>query len=302
MLNSSRNSLKRLAIQMPNKEKTIFENIKPILFDVSLRNDFPQMSLNVKKNLFYNILWNHNPDNVEIGSLLNPEIMPRFLSSLELFKELNEENENMIKFWGKNTRENIYMALNNSEKLNLAIKKNIKCFSLTIPIHSNFPRSQKELKQIFDVLQRSVPENKTKLYISSTNEWTEEGVIDSDYIIHKLLNYYEKYEPDLLCLSDTFGLLDSEEYEYIVDNCIYFGLPSSKICVNLHFNHNNKKQIANAKRIIHHSLHKKIKNFDVSKQYIDFYGSAMIKKNERISNLSYELFNDFLKEYIELLL
>jgi len=297
MWNISKYSLKSFANQIPVKRNTIISNIKPILSDVSLCNGFHQIPLNYKKNLFYNILWNYNPANIEIGSLLYPEIMPNFLSSLDFFKEINEESGNIFKFWEKNKGENIYVFLNNSEKLNLAIKKNVKCFSLTTPIHSNFPRSQKELNQIFDILNKSLPENKTKLYISCTNEWTEEGVIDSEYIINKILNYYEKYHPDLLCLSDTFGLLDAEEYEYIVDNCIYFGLPSSKICVNLYFNHNNKKQIANAKRIVHHSLNKKITNFDVSKQYLDFYGSRIRKKNEIMTNLSYELFNNFLKEY-----
>jgi len=297
MLNVSKCSLKRLPIQMSNQKKTTIKNIKPLLFDVSFRNDISQMSLKYKKGIIYNILRDYKPDNIEIGSLLNPEIMPKFLSSLDFCKEINQESGNIFKLYQKNKEENIYMALNNSEKLNMAIKKNVKCFSLTTPIHFNFPRSQKELNKIFDILNKSLPEKKTKLYISCTNEWTEEGIIDSEYIIHKLLNYYEKYEPDLLCLSDTFGLLDSEEYQYIVDNCIHFGLPSSKICVNLHFNPNHKKEIENAKRIIHHSFNKKIMNFDVSKNYSNYY--MINKKYEGIINLQYELFNNFLREYIE---
>jgi len=298
MLNPIKSSLKKLPIQMPKQRRKIpVENIKPILFDVSLRNCFSQLPIQDKKSIFYNILWDYKPDNLEIGSLLNPEMIPGFLSSLDLVQELSEEKP---LFWGRDKEKNIYMALNNTEKLNLAIKKGVKCFSLTTPIHFNFPRSQKELNQIFDILKKSVPENKTKLYISCTNEWTEEGVIDSDYIIHKLLNYYEKYEPDLLCLSDTFGLLDSEEYEYIVDNCIYFGLPSSKICVNLHFNQNNKNQVDNARKIIHHSFNKKIRKFDVSKKYSDCHCRSMIStKDQMPNNLSYETFDSFLKEYIE---
>ena len=298
MLNPIKSSLKRLPIQMPKQRKKIaVKNIKPILFDVSLRNCFSQMPIQDKKSIFYNILWDYKPDNLEIGSLLNPEMMPEFLSSLDLVEELSKEKS---LFWGREKEKNIYMTLNNTEKLNLAIKKSVKCFSLTTPIHFNFPSSQKELNKIFDILNKYVPENKTKLYMSSTNEWTEEGVIDSDYIIDKLLKYYEKYEPDLLCLSDTIGLLDSKEYEYIVDNCIYFGLPSSKICVNLHFNPNNKNQLDNARRIIHHSFNKKIMKFDVSKKYSHYYGRSMISKKDQMPiNLSYETFHIFLREYIE---
>jgi hypothetical protein len=298
MLNPIKSSLKKLPIQMPKQRRKIpVENIKPILFDVSMRNCFSQMPIQDKKSIFYNILWDYKPDNLEIGSLLNSKIMPDFLSSLDLVQELSEEKP---LFWGRYGDKNIYMAINNADKLILAIKKNVKYFSLITPLHFNFPSSQKELNKIFDILKKSVPENKTKLYISCTNEWTEEGFIDSDYIIHKLLNYYEKYEPDLLCLSDTFGLLDSEEYEYIVNNCIYFGLPSYKICVNLHFNQNNKNHIDNARRIIHHSFNKKIRNFDVSKKYSDYYDRSMIStKHQMPSNLSYETFHIFLKEYIE---
>jgi len=298
MLNPIKSSLKRLPIQMHKQtKKMLIENIKPILFDVSLRDCFSQMPIQDKKSLFYNILWEYNPDNLEIGSLLNSKMMPDFLSSLDLVQELSEEKP---LFWGRDGDKNIYMAINNADKLIPAIKKNVKYFSLITPLHFNFPRSQKELNKIFDILKKSVPENKTKLYISCTNEWTEEGVLDSDYIIHKLLNYYEKYEPDLLCLSDTFGLLDSEEYEYIVNNCIYFGLPSYKICVNLHFNPNNKNQLDNARRIVHYSFDKKIRNFDVSKKNSDYYTRSMISRKDQMpNNLSYETFNNFLKEYIE---
>ena len=89
MLNVSKCSLKRLPIQIPNIRKTPIENIKPILFDVSLRNVFTQLPLQDKKSLFYNILWNYNPSNFEIGSLLNPKMIPHFLSSLDLVEELN---------------------------------------------------------------------------------------------------------------------------------------------------------------------------------------------------------------------
>ena len=151
---------------------------------------------------------------------------------------------------------------------------------------------------MYEVLKNSVPDYKTKLYISCINKCPIEGPIDNDFIINQIMNYNMNYNPDLLCLSDTCGSINADDYEYIVDTCMYFGLPASKICVHLHFNPNDQNQLKNAKKIVHSSFNKKIQHFDVSK--LEYGGCSMtIKKEEMLSNLSYETFYDFLKEYID---
>ena len=312
MLNNCKPALKQLLAITPKIKMNIFDGVNPKLFDVSLRDGLQSLpesfhhlySIPNKKQLFYNILWEHKPDNLEVGSLVNPKLMPIFKDSLELFKELNEERK---QFWGIEKPENIYMVVPNKKKLDIAIENGVRYFSLLTSVSDSFQKkninknlneTKEELNKMYEVLKNSVPDYKTKLYISCINKCPIEGPIDNDFIINQIMNYNMNYNPDLLCLSDTCGSINADDYEYIVDTCMYFGLPASKICVHLHFNPNDQNQLKNAKKIVHSSFNKKIQHFDVSK--LEYGGCSMtIKKEEMLSNLSYETFYDFLKEYID---
>jgi hypothetical protein len=97
-----------------------------------------------------------------------------------------------------------------------------------------------------------------------------------------------------LCLSDTCGTLKFEDFEYIIDNCLYFGLPAKKLSLHLHY---SAKNLENTKQIIHYAFDKNINKFDVS--MIEGGGCSMTMSQEKCTNnLSYELFYKFLVDYI----
>ena len=65
-------------------------NVKPVFFDVSLRDGLQTfkeiMPLNEKINILNNILNKYNPNSIEIGSVVSPKILPQMENSLELLK------------------------------------------------------------------------------------------------------------------------------------------------------------------------------------------------------------------------
>jgi hypothetical protein len=100
---------------------------------------------------------------------------------------------------------------------------------------------------------------------------------------------------DNICLSDTCGTLDVEDFEYIVDTCNFFGLPSSKLSLHLHVK-NGRENIV--EKIIHKALDRRILDFDVS--LLETGGcSVTMNKNQIAPNLSYELYYKSLVNYIE---
>ena len=99
---------------------------------------------------------------------------------------------------------------------------------------------------------------------------------------------------DSICLSDTCGTLNEEDFEYIIDTCVYFGLPLSKFSLHLHVNKSRESEV---EKIIHKALDRKIINFDVS--LLDTGGCSVTMNKDRISpNLSYELYYKSLCNYI----
>jgi isopropylmalate/homocitrate/citramalate synthase len=76
-----------------NYNNKIRELIPPILTDVSLRDGLQGLSrerqetftLNKKKDIFHNIMFNYKPKNIEIGSIVNPKVLPIMSDSLHLY-------------------------------------------------------------------------------------------------------------------------------------------------------------------------------------------------------------------------
>jgi hypothetical protein len=99
---------------------------------------------------------------------------------------------------------------------------------------------------------------------------------------------------DIICLSDTCGSLNPEDFEYIIDTCKVFGLPMSKISLHLHV---NPERVKIVEQIIWMALDRKIVNFDVSN--LKSGGcSVTMNKTQLAPNLSYELYYQSLCKYI----
>jgi len=294
------------------KRQDLYNKLNPQLFDVTLRDGLQTVPKEMehlwttqeKKTMYYRIKFNHCPKYIEIGSLANPKLMPIFADSLELHNSIKDDlNLTPI---GNN---NLFLLTPSLNAIKGVIDKKVDNFSFITSVSNAFQKkntnktlleTKKEIQLMCDEVQRYNNDNsadkkvKTKLYISCINDCPLTGQIDNDYIVREILLYEKNQMIGELCLSDTCGTLKFEDFEYIIDNCLYFGLPAKKLSLHLHY---SAKNLENTKQIIHYAFDKNINKFDVS--MIEGGGCSMTMSQEKCTNnLSYELFYKFLVDYI----
>lgn len=307
------------AIMNCSKRKSILEKINPILFDVSLRDgiqnakieNFP---LDKKIDIFHSILHANMAANIEIGSLASSRLLPIMGDSLVLFNHVNNQIFNLrsrnecsrdLDEFSNILIPKIFMLIPSIEKLNVALLHNVTNFSFITSISNQFQlRNTKktiqdkkhELKTMSELLIREPGSQifRTKLYISCINHCPFVGKLDNDFILKEILHYHNDYPFDELCLSDTMGTLHVDDFSYIVDNCIYFGMPPSKLSLHLHV---KKENFENIQEIIFHAFSKNINKFDVS--CLETGGCSVTMKNGLTTNLTYEMFYNTLLRYID---
>ena len=278
------------------------------LFDTTLRDglqglplkDQLQFKLSDKITLYNELKSKQLLHNMEIGSLVSSKLLPIFSDSLQLFNYIH--NNQYI----KNVFYNNFILIPNKNKLNLIINNPlINNLSFITSVSNSFQlkntnmslkQSDQELYEILiDLDNHPLRPNKAfiKLYISCINDCPIEGKIDNDFIVYRILQL-NKLNIDYICLSDTRGTLDVEDFEYIIDSCRVFGLPMSKLSLHLHVNPNRINMVQN---IIYMALDKNIFMFDVSQ--IQTGGcSVTINKNDIRPNLSYDLYYETICKYI----
>jgi hypothetical protein len=291
---------------------TIFNKINPQLFDVSLRDGIQSANAenfptNKKMQIFHNILSNYSPPKLEIGSLTNaPSLLPIMGDSIILHdyskQYLNTYNNHILTEFSNNPH--IYVLIPSIKQMEKAINHNITNFSFITSVSDRFQqknvkRNITETKFEFDLLFsrwfREPCTYKTKLYISCFNYCPIIGKIDNDFIIKEVLNYHEKYDFNELCLSDTMGNISFDDFEYIIDTCLYFGLPKSKLSFHFHVSEDNLENLQN---ILFYCFSKKLNNFDVS--MLETGGcSVTMGPNKLRPNMSYDLFYTILDKYID---
>jgi hypothetical protein len=119
------------------------------------------------------------------------------------------------------------------------------------------------------------------------------GKIENDVIVREILYYFENFEFDELCISDTCGELEFENFIYIIKKCMILGIPESMFSIHLHI---SEKNIENIEKIILFSFDNNIHKFDVSA--IKSGGcSVTMNADETTQNLSYDLFFKILEKY-----
>jgi hydroxymethylglutaryl-CoA lyase len=281
----------------------------PILFDVSLRDGLQglsieeqeKMTIKDKVDIYHNILFNYKPTNIEIGSIVNEKWMPIMKDSLKLLDYGEDYNE------VSKQKMNHYLLVPNKKKFDIGYNYGVKNFSFVTSISDIFQKrnvnksiseTKKDLREIFAILDHK--ENKglynTKLYISCINECPLQGKIDIDCIVHEILNYHRDFNVDEFCLSDTCGSLEFEDFKYIVDTCLYFGMTPNQLSLHLHIKKENMDEI---KQIVFYALDKKILKFDVS--ILESGGcSVTMPLSKLLPNMSYELFLELYRKYINL--
>lgn len=298
-----------------NKLDKVYINLgKPKPFDVTLRDGLQaltkeqqQFFIPVQKLILYlKIKLNYDPVNIEIGSIVSEKVLPIFKDTLDLFEIINNNefyNRSVDKLYKIS---NPYIVVPNKNKLsNVINNKKINYFSFITSVSNSFQikNTKMSLKDsdsdIYTMLQE-LDDNRNrnvspfvKVYVSCINECPIEGKINNDLIVNRLLKL-NNMNVDTICLSDTCGSLNSEDFEYIIDSCKSSGINMKKLSLHLHVNNGRESEV---EKIFHKALDRKIINFDVSA--LDSGGcSITIDKNKLVPNMNYEQYYKFLTTYI----
>jgi len=298
-----------------NKLQKIYNNLgRPKPFDVTLRDGLQALTKYQQENyttkykidLYHKIFFNYKPKNIEIGSIVSEKVLPIFKDSTELFETINNYQD-VVEKLNKERKQNIFLLIPNQEKLKSIINNtNVNYFSFITSVSNSFQmkNTKMNLKESDDdiiAMLHDLNNNKyrkekpyVKLYVSCINKCPIEGNIDIDFIINRLLKLNNNMNVNNICLSDTCGTLNVEDFEYIINTCIFFGLPYNKISLHLHVTNGREEEV---EKIIHMALDKNIINFDVSA--LETGGcSVTIGENNLKPNLSYELYYKFLCNYM----
>jgi isopropylmalate/homocitrate/citramalate synthase len=281
----------------------------PEPFDVTLRDGLQSLSkeeqkiytLEKKKEIYEIINSIYQPKNIEIGSIVSNRVLPIFSDTVDLFNHI-EKNKN-----NKKNNPNNYILIPTVEKLLEVIDMPyLNNFSFITSVSESFQNKNTkkklhendyELNCMINLLKNSQLKKNTfniKLYVSCISECPIEGKINNDIIIDRLLKLNE-FNVNNICLSDTCGTLDVDDFTYIVDMCYNKGMSFSKFSLHLHVK-NNREHIV--EQIFYAALNRGIINFDVS--LLDTGGCSVTMNKENIApNMSYELYYKFLKKYIQ---
>ena len=289
------------------KKTAIYKRINPVLFDVSLRDGIQNAIIenfptDRKMSIFHSIITELKPQKIEIGSLCSPRVLPIMKDSLVLH---NFVKQYFIMQQRSAAIQNIdvYVLIPSMNKLYTAIEHNIKNFSFITSLSEQFQirntnKTIQETKSDFDIMFarwfREPCNYKTKLYISCFNACPILGKLDNDFILKEILYYNEKYNFDELCLSDTMGSLTIDDFEYIIENCLFFGIPPSKLSFHFHCMKGNQE---NLEKILYYCFYKKLTKFDISMLETGGCSVTMVPSKLR-PNMTYDMFYFILDKYI----
>lgn len=289
-------------IMSDSLKRLIYRKINPVLFDVSLRDGIQKSNpakypTHVKKQIFHHIYDKYSPSKIEIGSMVSPKV-------LEIMKDTVNLHEYAINYLDERcSMMTPYVLVPNDHYLTKALLNGMYNFSFITSIsnafqikntNSSLTDTKTELKKMETTLNCYRRTRNRKLYVSCVNECPLYGKIDNDFIIKELLYYHTNYDFTEICISDTMGTLQFDDFEYIVNTIHYFGLPLNKISLHLHVLPSNRAEL---KRILYYCFDKGINKFDVSA--LTEGGCSVTMGQNAPSNLSYEQFYDVLDAYID---
>jgi isopropylmalate/homocitrate/citramalate synthase len=303
-------SFRRWILSNPKFNKFYCEMGEPSPFDVTLRDGLQGLSkdeqneftTNKKLEIYKEIILRHKPRNVEIGSIVSEKVLPMFKDTLQFFEDINNyQNEALTE------KTNHFILVPNKDKLKTIINNdNINCLSFITSVSNSFQvkntkmnleQSDQEIYEMLYELDENIVRTKkpiVKLYVSCINECPIEGKIDNDFIVNRILKL-SKMNVENICLSDTCGTITTEDFEYIIESCLFFGLAPSKISLHLHVKNDKENEV---KSLIHKALDFKINKFDVS--YLKTGGCSVTMNAKNLApNLSYDLYYKSFVSYIE---
>jgi isopropylmalate/homocitrate/citramalate synthase len=312
------NIKKKIISKMDFINKNIYNSFsstkRPIFFDTTLRDGIQTANPNDystqhKMDIFKNIITNYRPASIEIGSLVSPKVLPIMKDTCELFLLTKEYLENSISI-EKNAKgvnkynPDIFVLVPSFQKLQEAIQIGFTNFSFISSVSEEFQRknTKKSIIQTKDDLQDCMMylrcefngKYKTKLYISCINNCPIIGPMNNDLIVYEILNYYNRFLFNELCLSDTCGNLQFEDFVYIIEQLKNRQMDISKISLHLHTSESNMQNI---EKIIIYCLDNGIHKFDFS--LLETGGCSVTMRSDKLKpNLSYKLFYEIYDKYL----
>lgn len=292
---------------------------KICLFDVSLRDGLQGLSkpeqnvyTTTKKIQVYNeIVENHSPHWIECGSVVSHKVYPIFNDTPDVFHYANARiicnrinNKKIDNCIFIPSYDKLLEAFQLGDCSHFSFISSVSESFLLKNIKKTFESNYQELSQIKSLLQSiCTKKNKyriehpkefnTKLYVSCINECPIDRKISNTLVVERLIQLYS-LEFTTICLSDTCGTLELNDFVYIVDECNRNGIPYSALSLHLHVKRDREKIV---EQIIHEAFKRKIIQLDVS--ILETGGcSVTIKKENLCPNLSYELYYQSLVNYI----
>jgi hydroxymethylglutaryl-CoA lyase len=275
--------------------------IKVRPFDVTLRDGLQALSrteqeifdINIKKQIYDEIINKYNPRNLEIGSCVNKKVLPIFNDTEELFNYV-ESNEKSKKH---------YVLIPNQEHLINAINFGVRNFSFITSVSNSFQQKNTRmtinqtytnLNNMMRYLDDSPVENyNVKLYVSCINECPIDGKIHTHNIVSELFSL-SLIKFDRICLSDTCGSLTKDEFIDIIEDTKKVGIDTKKFSLHLHVKPEREDEV---EKIFHTALDYGINEFDVSDLKTGGC-SVTMDKNKIAPNMSYEQYYKFLSTYL----
>lgn len=237
-----------------NMYKSKSPSLYPILTDVSLQDGLRSenrepFSFFEKKKLYHKFIDLEIPYKIEIGLL--------------------SENEDIYDYIYENNKlTDMQVLVPSYQDLGKVLKKGVQHLSFMTSCSNKYQekyanQTLKETTMELDKIFCELRDKKVvkKLYISCINECPIDGKIDNDFIIHQVVDNYQKYDLEEICLSDTCGSLTFKNYKYLIDSLLQYSFLRTKIGLNLRINNKNQYEM---EEIIRYSIKNNICRFDVS--------------------------------------
>lgn len=263
------------------------------LFDVSLRDGLQTVkkiyTLDEKKKLFHQIIKKYNPSSIEIGSIVNPKVVPQMANSLELHNYILERKMN------KNL--DVYMLTPTLKSVLIGKENNVSNFSFISSVSNEFQlknikkslkETKEEIENMFSNIDRT---DKVKIYLSCVNECPVSGIKKNEHIIEEFMYYYNRYNHKIadICISDTCGTLKMKDFKFIIDELLdKYGINQDYISLHFHTS-NNQNDLMNLTLMLYYANENDILKYDVSCMNDSGGCHVTMDKNKLNANVSYDL-------------
>jgi hypothetical protein len=224
--------------------------MKNILTDVSLLTCSQDSAI----DRFHNIITNHSPTYIDTGkrtigdkTLVNTGVLYSYAHDfLDIYKKLDKN---------KNYKCDSLLGIYKMDPEDMEDKYPMISYRTSIsPIYQKKTENitLNETKTKFELLSK-IPYSYKKLYVSCLNECPYAGPIDIDLTLHEICRYYHKYDFDEISLCDTCASLSYEEFTNLLVSLVIFGIPRSKIALQLAFNQHSMDNVRFARN---YGIHK----------------------------------------------